>query len=136
MRMANYILLMFCFGVVAYWMGVPTPFQAAWQAQGETYMSFDNVLKVIIGSFIKNGDVWIVALLALTLAPFASGLMTGFSAMFVIPALILMAFAQYFIFPISFLFDNTIDPMVRIPLIFLLNMVMVFAVVDFIRGKN
>jgi hypothetical protein len=136
MRFATYILLIFCMSVVAYWMGVTSPFWAAWEQQGEEAMGFESVMKVILGSITVNADVISAALLALVVTAIATSLLGGFSATFVVPLLLLLAVAQYFILPISFLFDLTIPIQMRAPLIFLLNMMMVLAIMDFIRGKT
>jgi hypothetical protein len=61
-------------------------------------------------------------------------LLSGFSAMYVVPALILVAILNFVILPYGFVMDQSIPTIISYPLAFILNTVTILAVVDFIRG--
>lgn len=67
-----------------------------------------------------------------------AALLGGFSAMYIIPALIIIAIVNLVVMPYSFLFDPSIPESVFnflfIPLIAIFNIITVLAVIDFVRG--
>jgi hypothetical protein len=74
--------------------------------------------------------------LAVVGASLAVGLLTGFSANFLIPAIIFtLAMGVFYAFvPINFIFDATMPDIIRTPLAIILISVYIISVIDFIRG--
>jgi len=60
----------------------------------------------------------------------------GFSAMYVIPLVILWAFVNLFVFPFSFLLDPAFPAEVVITITAILNVLMGLALLNFIRGPT
>lgn len=64
----------------------------------------------------------------------ALGLITGYSAMYIIPIIMLTVAIQYFILPFGTLFNLIENETIRTPVIFFFNMITVLAVIHFVRG--
>jgi len=60
---------------------------------------------------------------------------SGFSAIYIVPLLILMAIMQFFVMPMSFILDASIPVEIRVALIVFFNMLTVLASIHFIRGQ-
>jgi len=65
-----------------------------------------------------------------------AALMTGFAAIYFIPILLLLAFLNFFIFPLDFIFSGSgvMPDLLKVPLIAFFNVLMVLAIANFIRG--
>jgi hypothetical protein len=81
---------------------------------------------VVLGSALA----WIL------LAGGLAALITGFSAIYVIPIILLLAFLNFFIFPLGFVFGGTdvVPDILKTPIIAFFNVLTVLAVTNFIRG--
>ena len=77
-----------------------------------------------------------LVVLAVVGVSLAAGLLTGFSANFLIPAIIFtLAMGVFYAFvPINFIFDAMIPDIIRTPLAIVLIAVYIISVIDLIRG--
>jgi hypothetical protein len=89
-------------------------------------------LKVIAGNI--TSDQGLQSLLLIAIAGFAVSLLTGFGAMYIMPLLMLLAFLNYVVFPISFIADPLLPAYVKYPLFAFFNIIGILAYVSFIRG--
>lgn len=68
----------------------------------------------------------------LLLAGVLATLLTGFSAMYVIPIIILIAVLEFFMFPLSFLFS--LPDLLLHPILAFFNIITALSVINFVRG--
>lgn len=133
MRFGAYIVLVISMSVVFYFLGYTSIASNLMNKQGDQFLSpqcptdTPDCNTGVIDKIILLGGV------ALAGTAIAS-LIGGFGVLYIIPMLILMAILEYFIFPFSFIIDNSLDPMIGTPLILFLNMFTILSIVNFIRG--
>lgn len=65
-----------------------------------------------------------------------AGILLGFSAMFIIPVMLLWAFITLFVFPFSFLLDPAFPEQMLIPVTVIINVLTGLALLNFIRGPT
>ena len=63
-------------------------------------------------------------------------LFTGYSAVYLVPILLLIAILNLIIFPISFIFDPAMSEFIKIPLVMFFNIMSILAIINFIRGST
>lgn len=74
-------------------------------------------------------------LLMIAAAGILSSLLLGFSAIYVMAIIILLAILNFFVFPFGiFINDAIIDPYLQLPLLFVFNVLTVLGFTDFVRG--
>lgn len=137
MRLTAYIVLMFSISAVLYFMGYRPA--ALWNGMDQP-LSLQSILSNIT-SDILSGDGLLRIGIIFAGVTFAA-LLAGFSAMYIIPLALLIVTLNYFILPTSFLYDTCtaatcaaiIPPEIKIPLFALLNILLVLAVLNFVRG--
>jgi amino acid permease len=127
--------MMFCICLVLYWFGATSIFQEMVTNQGGR-MSFDNIIGRITDVIWNRGDPTVLALLGAALVVTVASLLTGYASMYVIPLVIAFVIANLFLFPLDELFNPSFPPMISVPLMLILNLLLVMAVIDFIRGKT
>jgi len=138
-----FLVMVACFSIVGWWLGMLSPFAQYLALQQPTsgtgspnWLNPDTIISSIVNAITQNADVIFTGLLALALGAFASGFLQGFSANFIVPMLILIAFSQWFLMPVSWLFDNTLPTPIQLPIVFIFNLLLVLSIVDFVRGKT
>lgn len=129
MRFTAYIILLFSISLSLYFLGYQ-PIAVQFLAQGSTPVHINcegqavcQDQNVILGSVF----FFLIASAALIT------LVTGFSAIYVIPIFILLAILNFFILPLNFMMSVQ-EPLIKYPILALLNMLTVLAVSNFIRG--
>lgn len=143
MRLQTYAMIIFGFCIVGWFLGMPSGFVTLWdESNGNLSPEF---LIQRIGETMLN-NLALAGVLGVLIA--AAGLVaiyTGFSAMYVIPMLILLAIANLLIFPVNFFIDSSctaIDSsavctpgLLGFPILLFLNIITILAFVEFIRGQ-
>jgi hypothetical protein len=144
MRLSTYLALLFSISLVFYLMGFPTVASIVAES-GSSPLSImgvgdsDEVINDIstnsgssqntILGVIFGGTVFIaVGILSLIL---------GFSAIYIIPLLILIGMLNYFVFPIGIIFASAEMPEVlSVSILFFYNFITVMAIITFVRGNS
>jgi hypothetical protein len=63
------------------------------------------------------------------------GLLSGFSAIYILALVIVVAILNFFVFPIGiFITPEVIAPEIGYPILFVFNIIEVLAITDFVRG--
>ena len=153
MRLETYIMLMFSISIVFYFLGYQSPLLMVLTNQGCTQAQIDaaeiagtslscsitpaSFLTVLASNMtIDNmtSDNAIAALLAIAVTG-AAVLLSGFGAIYIIPLMMLLAFMNYVVFPISFIFDPLLPAIIKYPLIVFFNLLMILSIISFTRGS-
>lgn len=129
MRFVAYTILLFSIAVVLYYMGYG-PIVDIFNQRGGSPISIscpsDNL-------FCSDTTVIFGAIIFVILSAGAFvALISGFSSMYVVPLLILMAVLNFVIFPFNFIMSAPSE--LSIPVIVLMNVLTVLAVINFVRG--
>lgn len=144
MRLSTYLALLFSISLVFYLMGFPSVASMVEAKGGDLFTIIgvgdsDDVINDIstnsgssqntILGVIFGGTVFMaVGILSLIL---------GFSAIYIIPLLILIGALNYFVFPIGVIFADTQMPAVlSVSIIFFFNFITVMAIITFVRGNS
>jgi hypothetical protein len=130
MRFTAYIIFVFSVSLVLYFLGYG-PIVNVFNSRGGSILNIDcpegtpfcTDNNVILGAIFS---VVLLAVGALIL------LITGFSAMYIIPAVILIAVLNFLIFPFDFIFSA--PTYISVPIVAFFNIISVLAVLNFIRG--
>ena len=147
MRLTAFVIMMFSISLVMYFMGFQSPILYLWNNQGGTYMQPQCVAtnnsaclqsgaaNIVGNALVPGGDTILAGLTGLALVGVVASLLGGFSAVYILPLLIVSAVLGYLILPVSMLFSLAMPDVVRIPLIVLYNILVVITVVGFVRGQ-
>lgn len=143
MRLGAYIFLIFSISLVLYFMGYTSVLLELFGNQGskpivllcseaEVGEGCSGLINNMINAILNpTGMLAVVGLIV------AVALITGFSAMYLIPLLLLIAILDFVVFPFSFILDPaTLPPEFGIPIIVLFNLLTVMAITNFIRGGS
>jgi hypothetical protein len=137
MRFGAFAILMFSISLVLYLMGYG-PMVTVFGEQGETPLSLNcpngevsctdtnSVLGSFINVIVTGGAAVGIGLLV--------AFISGYSATYVIPILIIIAALQFFVFPLNFLMSEGIPDIIAIPALFFFNILTVLAALHFVRG--
>lgn len=149
MRFSAYVLLLLAISISLYFLGYKsivmdflTP-KTAFSGNGTsiTYTPGTQAIPISCptGNTYCSGQpndanpMWFFFLILLGAGGFTA-LLLGFSAMFVIPAFILLAIANLVIMPYSFITQSGMPLFISVPLMVIFNIITVLAIVDFLRG--
>jgi hypothetical protein len=157
MRFADYALLLFAMMVVFYFVGIQQPLIGVSQAAdySNTTAKTTQYLKLncvadaaayspsstgIAGGALTCNDTFF-GVLALLLVVGGFGILVlalaGFSAMYVIPAVMIFVFLNLFVFPLSSILNPAlVAPELGYAFVALMNMLTVLALFNFIRGAT
>ena len=143
MRFSSYIIFLTCVGIVLYFMGY-TPLVSIFNEKGTGLVTLtcqlpDTAISIqSLDQLQPNCDSQTVVMgaifMLITVVAIIVGLITGFSALYIIAAVILMAVVDFFVFPMSFLLSA--PDLIRYPSLVLYNALTVLAAVSFIRGGD
>lgn len=122
-----------------YFMGLPTMYSvlndsASWGKGAVNPTCYDDPL---CSKSAQNNTNFVGAVLVILGAAgvFLAGFLLGFSAIYILAMVILVAILNFFVFPLGiFITPEIIDPYFGIPLMFLFNVIEVLAITDFVRG--
>lgn len=132
MRFAAYIILMFSITTSLYFLGYqPIALQYIGMGSTPTKIACPTGDPTCTDTTVIIGAMFAVLILAAGLLT----LITGFSAIYVIPIFILLAILNFFILPLNFLVTVQ-EPLIKYPILGLLNILTVLAVTNFIRGNT
>jgi hypothetical protein len=148
MRLETYIMLLFSITIVFYFLGYQSPLMQVLTNQGCTQAQIDAAAlagtslncSITPASFLTvlasnmTSDNAIAALLGIAVIG-AAVLLSGFGAIYIIPLMMLLAFMNYVVFPISFIFDPLLPAIIKYPLIVFFNLLMILSIVSFTRGN-
>jgi hypothetical protein len=109
--------------------------------QGNGFLDFNSILNIITSSILNGASgTGPLAVIGLGLvASAATAMILGFSALFVIPIVMLIALLNFLVFPLSFLVTAPNDPVASafyVPFVVFMNILCVLALASFIRGGN
>ena len=110
--------------------------QTTFEQQNSNLNPIDNLIARVFGGIdipglsIAGLDIKWVGILSIIIL----SLSVGYGAIYILPAVILWLFLNYFVFPLSFIFDATLDPMLKYVFFGFFNLITVLAVLTFIRG--
>lgn len=143
-----YIMLLFSLSLVFYFLGYQSPLMQTLNNQGCTQaeidaaeaageslncvLSMESFLRVLASNM--TSDNALAAVLGIAVIG-AAALLTGFGAIYIIPLMMLLAFLNYVVFPLSFVFDPTMPGMIKYPLVVFFNILTILPIVSFIRGN-
>ena len=142
MRLTYYFVLIFTMQLGLYLIGYQAPLMQIWTNQNGQ-MSGATFLQTLANAI--TSDAGIISILAITALTVVS-LFLGFSAMFIIPLAILLAISNMFVFPTQFLFGASCGafapgticqpPFFLFPILIIMNMLLIFAYLEFVRGSG
>lgn len=134
MRLAHLALLFFCISLPMYFMGLQSPIMQLANSQGNQLMSPSSIVTIIANNMINLAFLAIVAGIALALSA-----ITGFSAIYIIPMLILYAVFQFVLIPSSSIFGvacaSPDECMIQLAGTAFLNIILILAFIEFIVGR-
>jgi hypothetical protein len=142
MRLEAYVILTFSIGLVLYLLGYQSiGIMMLFGQQGGGFLDFGTILNVMTSSILNGGSgTGPLAVIGLGLvAAAATALILGFSALFIIPIVMLIALLNFLVFPFSFLITAPNDPIASafyIPFVVFMNILCVLALASFVRGGN
>jgi hypothetical protein len=148
MRLASYLVLLFSLSLVFYFLGYQSPLMQLLNNQGCSQAQIDAAeaagtslnCSLTVSSFLQvlasnmTSDNALGALLGIAVVG-AAVLLTGFGAIYIVPLLMLLAFFNYVVFPISFILDPALPPIIKYPLAVFFNLLTILAIVSFVRGN-
>jgi hypothetical protein len=121
-RFSTVILFMACLSVVMYFLDPTSTVAGYVTSKGTAELDANTIVSIAI----MGGITLAISLFILVIS--------GFAAVYIIAAEILIAVLAYFIFPFGFLINPNLSPFLSYPLMFIFNVILVLAVVDFVRG--
>lgn len=142
MRLGAYVFLLFSISVILHFLGYQDvlsyifdmhqngimEISCTQEQQAEGCVGIINLILEVILS--PTGVLTTIGLAGL----FVAALITGFSAMYLIPLLILLAILNLLVFPFSFIFDGTMPVLISTPLILFFNFLTILTITNFVRG--
>jgi len=142
MRLSYYFVLIFAMQLGLYLIGYSPPLLSLWINQGGVINPAVFLQGIAQALTSDAGVTGILAIVGLALASY----FLGFSAMFLIPLSILLFLSNLFVFPSQFLFGNSCTnfiangppctpPFFALPILIIMNMLLIFAYVEFTRGS-
>jgi len=141
MRLTAYLVLMLCISITFYWLGYSSAYSAlklTYDQQtaltGGSAMDIGAIITFIATQATSNPAMSV--LIGMTLVAGTVGaLFGGFGSMYIIPMIILAAILNWFVFPLGFIVGTGVLPdFLSVPLVVVFNVLMILAVVTFVRG--
>lgn len=140
MRLQTFVVFVFAAVVMEFMMGINTPMANVY-AFTQVVSSPSDFLGFVISNAIS-----ITAISLLVGATIALSVFTGFSAVFIIPLLILMVVVNWFVFPVE-MFGPACSAIVEagtacpnptyfMPIILFLNILAILTYIEFVRGPS
>lgn len=142
MRLWTYTIIMFAISAVLYMMGYSSILGSMGSsiliASSNTATSVNPLS--ILTMWNNDGSVFDIIMVFLVVL-IGAGVITqslGFGSFYIFPAIIFFAVMNFIVFPFSFILDPNVDmPVIlKIPIIALFNIMLVMAIISFIRGTD
>lgn len=140
MRFAAYALLMICIGIVFYMLGLTEPMVSLYDSQGGyLQLNCPEDAGVLDNQPSQCGDTFF-SIMVTTLSMGALGIvisaLTGYSAIYIIPIILIYVFLNIFVFPFSVLLNPEVVPTeVAVILTVIINAISALGILSFIRGS-
>jgi len=135
MRFGAYIMLLFSINLIFYAMGYHSyGIAQVFSAQGSNWLTMDGIITGLTNAILNPSPAILTVMAGITIAAIAS-LLLGFSAIYIIPLVMLFALLNYFAFPLSII--DAHDPMLGtfgMVIVVFLNLLSLLAITSFVRG--
>jgi hypothetical protein len=131
MRLIAYTILLFSVSLMLYLLGYTNLLSYYAEQQGGP-MDFVGILKTLAKALLS--DEGLSVLLGVAITGLIATILGGFGAMYIFPMLTLLVFANYLLFPLSFLLDQDMPEIVKLPLVVFFNLLTLLTVITFVRG--
>lgn len=152
-----YVILLFCISLALYFVGYTSPLLQYYNCQGQNSLSGTDIVQGsghaiqncpgvangtqsagIANAFINDTTgLILIGFVALIASGIISNLLgQGYSAIYIIPLLILMAVLNLVVFPMSFITQSAMPDILKIILIVFFNLLTVLAIISFVRGGD
>jgi len=142
MRLVAFVILMFSMAVVFYFMGFQSPLLSVYSAQGGQNINPASFLQLLGQSILNNAAAAGLLGLAIAATSVAALILSGYSAIYLIPIIFLGAVLNLLVFPISSVLGQcnttacSTPPELSIPLIVFFNLLWLLTLLGFARGGN
>lgn len=140
-RFSTYVIFMSVLTIMLYFMGLPTMYSvlndsASWGKGAVNPTCYNDPLCSQAQNKTNSSNIiGAILIIVATAGVFLSGFLLGFSAIYILAMVILVAILNFFVFPLGiFITPEIIDPYFGIPLMFIFNVIEVLAITDFVRG--
>ena len=132
MRFAAYMIFLFSISTVLYFMGYQ-PVAVDYISKGsQPYkITCPDTNPTCQDPTVILGAMFAVLVLAAALIT----LITGYSAIYVIPIFLVLAVINFFLLPLNFLMTIE-EPLIKYPVMGLFNILTVLAILNFVRGQT
>lgn len=137
MKMSSYLLLMFSMSLVLYLLGYTSVFNLALDNQhaevgnDNGFIQQKDVLTRLADLMLSGSGLTI--LIGGVIAGLVGTLLGGHGAPYVIKLVMLLAFVNLFVFPLSFIFDPSTPTLLSQPVLYFFNLITVLSVVEFVK---
>ena len=142
MRLSAYVMLLFSISLVFYMMGNQPIMLKMFDSQGNSTLGTTPVSpeEVRDGDPPLDGDgtsilgLILLALGGLTVLGIITGQIGGFAAIYIIPFILLFMLMNFFVFPLDFIMAEDVPEFIKYPIAVFFNLLLILAVLSFIRG--
>ena len=131
MRLGNFVILLLCFAIVAYFCGIPNGFNEIIEQVTEGTPVIDVITQKLLALFTSE-ELWKSLGIAVVVT-----LLIGagtFNVMFAFPILILVTLAGYLFLPLQSILSLGAPSYLQIILVAIFQIFAVLAIIDFVRG--
>jgi len=129
--MKTYLILLFSMSVMLYLAGYTSPFLALEDKLGSNTNLLDTLLTDMINIFTNPAFLTAIGIGAVASLLVGSG---NYSVIYLVPVVMLSVFMNYFILPLSFIYDVTLPGLIKTLFVVFMNLFLFLAVIEFIRG--
>lgn len=142
MRLSMYVSILFSITLIFYLGGFsPIGIQLLSMTSQGTHGGIQKVaspgdLLDTVNPLSESKDILTMMMFTIIVSAGVMSFILGFSAIYIIPLLILFSILNFFVFPLSAVLDMTMPVEIRVIIIFLYNVITIMACVTFIRGGN
>lgn len=126
-----YVLLLFGISAILYMFGYSPPLLYFWNATSTSGGAAVSLMSSFIAIFFNPSFLAIAGVSSV--AAYLSG-GGNFSVIYIIPIFLAVAMLNYFVMPTSFILTLDLDPLISMIVLGFLNILMVLAIMEFVRG--
>lgn len=143
MRFAPYVILMLCISAIFYLMGLTQPLVSVYDTHSGQFLKLNCPADADPPSPYQNEDPEctdtffsiLMGVLTIGILGVVVSTLMGFSAMYIVPIILLYILVNFFVFPFSILLDTAaMPPEISVLLVVAINAISVLALLNFIRG--
>lgn len=139
MAVKTYIMMLFGISVTLYLLGYTSPFlailsQSGIEESGSSTIIWDNLINSFLNVF-SNPILWASMAIPIVGSILMAG-SSGQSSYYVIPLLFLIAMANFFVLPTTYIFSAEIPVILKIIINSFLNLFLLLTIVEFITGRG